>query len=79
MLHLVGMNQAPVPMCKAFVRGVIVLFLCIKCMDPLSFDSSVETDIVRRFATFAKVFVSSSAGTRTRDLSHGTMEGTDNV
>ena len=31
-------------------------------MEPLYFDSPAETDIVRRFPTSAKVFVSASAG-----------------
>ena len=39
--------------------------VCSKCMEPLSIDSPVETDVVRRFAT------SAWAGTRTRDLPHG--------
>ena len=42
-----------------------------KSMEPLSFGSSTETDVVRRFPTTAKVFVSALAGTRTRDLPHG--------
>ena len=33
-------------------------------MEPLSFDSPAETDVVRRFPTSAKVFVFASAGTR---------------
>ena len=41
--------------------------MCSKCTKPLSFDSPAETGIVRRFPTSAKVFVSTSAGTRTRD------------
>ena len=44
--------------------------MCIKSMEPPPFDSPVETDIVRRFPTSAKVFVSTSASTRTRDLPH---------
>ena len=66
--HLVETDRDPVPSCKAFVRSVVVLFLCIlciKCMEPLSFDSPVETDVIRRFTASAKVFVCASAGTRT--------------
>ena len=54
-----GMDEDPVPTYKVFVRSADVLFLaivCIKCMEPLSFDSPEETDIVRRFPTSAKVF-----------------------
>ena len=36
---------------------------CIECMEPLSIDSSAETDVVRRFPKPAKVLVSTSAGT----------------
>ena len=43
-----------------------MLFLALhrvfKSMELLSFDSPAETDIVRRFHTSAKVFVSTSAG-----------------
>ena len=60
--------------CKAFVRSVVVLswlcIVCIKCMKPVSFNSTAETDVVKRFPTSAKVFVSASAGARTRDLPH---------
>ena len=37
--------------CKAFGRSVVVLFLdlyrCIKCMEPLFFDSPAEAGVVR--------------------------------
>ena len=49
--------------------------MCIKCIEPLSFDSLAETNVVRRFPTSVKVFVSTSAGTRTRDLPHGNHRG----
>ena len=39
-------------------------------MEPLSYDSPVETDVVRRYLTSAKVFMSASAGTPSRDLLH---------
>ena len=49
--HLVGTDRDPVPMRKAFVRNVVVLllvlYMCIKCMEPLSFDSPAKTDVVR--------------------------------
>ena len=65
--YLVGMDQDPVPTCKAFVRSVVVLFLALY---HVYFDSPAEIDVVRRFHTSAKVFLSASAGTQTRDLSH---------
>ena len=34
-------------------------------MEPLPFDSPAKTDVVRRFLTSAKIFVSTSVGTRT--------------
>ena len=73
--QLLGTDRNSVQTCKVFVRNVVVLFLAfyrvLKSMEPLSFDSSAETDVVRRSPTSAKVFVSASAGTRTRDLPHG--------
>ena len=42
-------------------------------MEPLSFDSPAETDVVRRFLMSAKVFVSGSAGTQSRDLPQGQL------
>ena len=70
--HLVGTDRDPDPTCKEFEGSVVVLswicIACIKCMEPLSFDTPAQTDVVRRFPTSAKVFVSVSAGTRTRDL-----------
>ena len=72
--NLVGTDQDPIPTCKEFVRSV-VLFVCVKCIKPLSFDSPGETDVVRRFPIFyvffPTVFVFTSAGTRARDLPHG--------
>ena len=68
-------DRDSIPTCKAFVRSVAVLFLafivCIKCMEPLSFESPAEPDVVRRLPKSAKVLVSTSAGTRTRNLPHG--------
>ena len=77
--RLVVTDRDPVPTCKVFVKSVFVLFLalCIKYMEPLSFDSPAETDVGRRFPTSAKGFVSASTGTRTRDLarsSHSAAE-----
>ena len=37
----------------------------------MSFDSPAKTDVVIRFLTCAKVFVSTSTGSRIRDLPHG--------
>ena len=65
-----GTDRDPVPTCKAFGRSVVVLFMALYfvylVMEPLSFDSPAENDLVRRFHTSAKVFVSVSAGTRTQ-------------
>ena len=36
-------------------------------MEPLFFDSPAETDVVKRFPLYEKVFVFASDGTRTRD------------
>ena len=48
--HLMGMDRDPVPMFKVFVRSVVALswfcIACIKCMEPLSFGSPAETDVV---------------------------------
>ena len=67
--NLVGTDRDPVSKCKTFVRVVVVLswfcIVCIKCMEPLHFDSPAETDVVRRFPTSAKIFMSASTGTRT--------------
>ena len=45
----------------ALVKNVVVLFLALcrvfKSMEPLTFDSLAETDVVRRFPNSAKVFV----------------------
>ena len=64
--HHVGMDRDPVPTCKMFVRSVVVLswlcIVCVKCMKPLSFDSPAKTDVVRRFSTSAKLFVSTLSG-----------------
>ena len=44
--HLLGTDRVVVPTCKGFVRCVVVLswlcIVCIKCMEPLSFDSPAE-------------------------------------
>ena len=37
-------------------------------MEPLSFDSHAESDVVKRFPTSANVFVSTLAGTRFQNL-----------
>ena len=67
--HLSGTDRDPVTVCIMFARGgcyVVLGFLsCFKCKEPLSSDSSAETDLVKRFPTSAKVFVSAPAGTRT--------------
>ena len=36
--------------------------VCIKCTKPLMFDGPAKTDVVRRFPTFAKVFIIAQAG-----------------
>ena len=58
--HLVGTDRDPVLKCKAFVKSVIALswlcIVCIKYMEPSSFDSLAETDVVRRLPTSGKVF-----------------------
>ena len=55
--QLMGTDRDPVPTCKFVVRNVVVLFLALyhvfKNMEPLSFDSAVETDVFRRFPTSA--------------------------
>ena len=65
--NLMGTDRYLVPTCKAFVRSVVLFswlcIVCIKCMELLSFDSSAETDVVKRFSTSAKVFVLASIGT----------------
>ena len=64
-----------VPTSKVFVRNVVVLCLALyrvfKGMEPLTFDRPAETNVVRRFPAYAKVFVSISAGNRTRAFPHG--------
>ena len=49
----------------------LALYRVFKNMEQLSFDSPAETDVVRRFPTTANVFMSLSAGNRTKNLSHG--------
>ena len=44
---------------------------CIKCTEPLNFDSPAGTEGVRKFPTFAKVFVSTMDRNRSRDLPQG--------
>ena len=62
---MLGMDRDPVPKFKAFVRIVFVLFMALyhvfKSMEQLSFDSPTRTDVVRRFLSFTKVFLSASA------------------
>ena len=62
-----GMDRYQVPACKAFVRSDFVLswlfIVCIKCMEPLSFDIPTETEVVRKFPTSANVFVVTSTRT----------------
>ena len=55
--------------------------MCIKCMEPLSFDSPAENDVVRRFPTSAKVICQSHPGlepetsrTETECSSHSATE-----
>ena len=64
--QLLGVDRDLVPTCKVFVRNVVLLFFDLyrvfRSMELLSFDSPAETDVVRRFPTSAKVFVSTSAG-----------------
>ena len=43
-------------------------------MESLSFVSPVETDLVRRFSTTTKVFVSAPAGNFTKDLLHVNLD-----
>ena len=43
-------------------------------MEPPSFDSSAETNVVRRFPTSTKVFVSAPAGNFTKDLLHVNLD-----
>ena len=50
--RLVGTDRDPVLKFKAFVRSVVLSWLiivCMKCMEPLSFDNHAETEVVRRF------------------------------
>ena len=73
--QLLGLDQDEVPTSKVFVRKVVVLFLALyrvfKSMELLCFDSPAETDVVIRFHTSEKVFVSTLAGNRPRDLPQG--------
>ena len=68
--HLVGTDRDRVPTCKVFVRNVVMLFLYLyrvfKNKESLYFDSPAKTDVVRRFPTSAKVFVSALVGNRIR-------------
>ena len=45
--------------------------MCIKCIEPLSFDSPAKTNVVRRFYSPRKVFVSAPAENQTEDHLHG--------
>ena len=51
--HLFGTDQGPVSTCIAFVRDVCMLLLALyrvfKRMEPLSFYSHTETDVVKQF------------------------------
>ena len=49
----------------------VTLYRVFKSMEPLSFDSPAEIDVVRRFLTYPKIFVSSPAWNQTRYLPHG--------
>ena len=49
----------------------LALFCMFKSIEPLSFDNHEKTDIVIRFPMSAKVYVSTKAGSLTRDLPHG--------
>ena len=59
--QLLETDRDPVPTLQVFVRNVVALFLGLcrvfKTMEPLSFDTPAETDVVRRFPTSAKNFV----------------------
>ena len=59
--YLLGTDQYPVPTYNAFVRNVVAFFLAsyrvFKCIEPLSFDSPVETDVVIRFPTYIYIFI----------------------
>ena len=56
--NLVGTDRDQVSACNLFIRSVVMLFVTlyrVYYMEPLSFDSPAETDIVRRFPTSVKV------------------------
>ena len=59
--------------CKECCCVSLGFISCILSVWNQSFDSPVETDVVRRFPTSEKVFVFTLAGTRTRDLLHGQL------
>ena len=48
----------------------LALYRVYKSMEPLTFDSGEETNVVRRFPIIAQDFVSIPAGNQTRDLPH---------
>ena len=54
-------------MCRSWLRIV-----CIKSMEPLSFDGPAETDFVRRFPTSTKVFEFASPGLEPETYRTGT-------
>ena len=64
--YLLVMDRDPVPMCITSVMCCcyVVYWLsivCCKSMEPLCFDRPAESDVVRRFPTYAKVFASTAA------------------
>ena len=54
--HLLGTDRDPVPVCLTFVGSCFYGVLGFKSMEPLSFGSPVETDVVRRFLASTKAF-----------------------
>ena len=74
--HLLGeMDLEPVTGAEVFEENVVLLFLSLLCVlkskEPLSFDSTAETFVVRKSLTSAKAFVFTPDGNRARDLLHG--------
>ena len=56
--HLMGMDKDSVPKCKEYCYVVLGFVSCVlNVWNCYIFDSSAETDVVRRFRTSTKVFV----------------------
>ena len=61
--HLLGTDQDLLPMCKTFVKNYcvvmlpLVLYHVLKSTEPLSFESPVETDVIRRSLIFIYIFI----------------------